>query len=521
MIASASTLGMACHCLIRLDDPFEEAHTVPRMSVRQTRRRRGLTLLLCAWLVEACGGHARSSVTHAEPTPEPESDAGPSPVASRLLPWQLTSPGMPPLVLGIYDSEQQVHCEFMADEVGDLRCLPLVPDELPDHGQFADPSCQTPLFDSAILAHAPTTKPVSIPLSSGVPCGKARHLVGHLTSLPAGSARYARDQQGNCVSSPSDLGGLAIGLTDITPPSVWQAGIETAGAFVTPRLRVTEVQTADGARFPSALADERWAEPCTLVSAPSEQVGCWPSGALRADSLFSDAQCQSQIWRSDGCLPAPFGDDGSSFFSLLPYSGPVFRSGLVCFARAAETDPGAAYFSRGSQLAGDVLGLVQWQLAGTGRFQHRVLVDDQARPVALGDGIWQALYPSLRIEDRQSAVPCQVFWTDRGVRCLPDSVYVNTLSMQVEFADAECSDPAYLCPSGDCDGGAFMPGFQVEHGHLRAEPLRRAQAIGNRYWARTDGICAPGTLAALSFFRAQGELSWDAYPELEEINGEP
>ena len=66
-----------------------------------------------------------------------------------------------------------------------------------------------------------------------------------------------------------------------------------------------------------------------------------------------------------------------------------------------------------------------------------------------------------------------------------------------------------------------MPGFQVEHGHLRALPLRRAKAIGNHYWARTDGICAPGTLAALSFFRAQGELSWDAYPALDEINGEP
>jgi hypothetical protein len=307
------------------------------------------------------------------------------------------------------------------------------------------------------------------------------------------------------------------------PLDTWQAGIETAGALLTPRLRLSEVETAEGARFPSALVDERRAEPCALTAFGSDQVACWPSGALRGGLLYGDAQCQSQqLWRADGCVAAPFGADGSSLFSLLPYTGPVFEGGgRGCFARDAHTDIGALYFSRGEQLAGDVLATAHWEVRGSGRFRHRVLEDDQGRTVAVGENIWQGLFASLRIEDRERSEECQVFWTGSGVRCLPDTVYVNTVSTRFEFADAECTEPAYLCPRDSCDGIAFMPGFHSERGHLRAEPLRRAQDIGNRYWARIEGVCAPGSIAGLSFFRADGDVSWDAYPALSEVNGQP
>lgn len=106
----------------------------PVMEDRRARARRlaRATLFAALFALGGCG--------HTQQAGEgPQPDDGPA--TPRLLPWQLQAAGSSPLEVGMFDSLRGVHCRFLHDTEGELRCLPLAPPSLEPGDDFADAGC--------------------------------------------------------------------------------------------------------------------------------------------------------------------------------------------------------------------------------------------------------------------------------------------------------------------------------------------------------------------------------------------
>ena len=130
-----------------------------------------------------------------------------------------------------------------------------------------------------------------------------------------------------------------------------------------------------------------------------------------------------------------------------------------------------------------------------------------------------------RYYDSQLDVGCRPIWTpDAGVRCVPENTLIDPYPNFMMYADAECTDPAYLCTepeAADCDYPDLVLLGYDENGEYRALSRRAAVNLSGKVtYSRITGSCEPNQPTDTPLFLSAGvELPWDEYPQLIEPNG--
>lgn len=120
----------------------------------------------------------------------------------RLLAWQLEAEGTAPLVVGIYDQREQLHCQFFEDSEGQLRCLPVAALGVEVRPWHVDAGCTLPVYGvSPGLVERFEGRPLTVPVAAS-DCEPERFYVATLSTLaddlalrlqPSASCRLATD----------------------------------------------------------------------------------------------------------------------------------------------------------------------------------------------------------------------------------------------------------------------------------------------------------------------------------------
>jgi hypothetical protein len=485
----------------------------------------------------------------------------------RLVPWQIEAEGAPPLVMGIYDSQQKALCRFLADENGRTRCLPWVTAPLGATRFSVDRWGELPLIETTLFADAACKKPIyrtdgtnidpikgrrmALPLARTA-CGVKRYAVGKLVDPPS-SSRYGGTP---CAPLPDAPGPEAddqyAGLVDLTigdveSPSGCVEGTEVDGPILYGRLRIRQFVTAEGARFDSRLVDERWMRTCRLAVVFGEGVYCQPP-TLFGDGLSGPAghegdQCSGKlVWSRGACDDPVFVTDESespSFFKV-PYflvgavwSGPVSSNpGHGCRPSLTKTTvdgPNVFVESGGAELdATAIMAPRPWPSVGTGRLLLNSLTDAAAGSVSLP--VWLLFRQIDSVLNRAPARfndgvfgPCNpARMPDGTTRCLPVTVFpdlAGNLFTLNYFADPQCKKPAYFGnPSGplahltDTDG----------NGQLTVTSFEATEEVVTKIYSLQQGkdcVEAAGQFPPNSLFSAgAADTSWKDYPVLTERN---
>jgi hypothetical protein len=458
--------------------------------------------------------------------------------APRLVPWQVQAEGSPPLVVGIYDAREKVHCRFLHDEAGQLRCLPWGLAPLTKTKMFSDPTCMQHVYQSdSTQGKIFPGRPVALPLPR-LQCEPQRYAVGTLRVLPADATLYAGTPCAPidaAVAAPTG-GILDVGVEQTLPPDRWATGAEVDGPLVAGRIQIRQVATTDGTRFGDHLVDETFGKWCGLrpygPDLSGEGPSCWPE-FLIGGTDFEGADCTGtvRVWQSEACAdPAGIATSGRRFALGPLWTGPVSFSAHGCNVVSDGTPDGPyAFYELGAPLADMTIAGAEWWSTGSGRFVMRGLRGAAGDTVLLDNEIappngW--IVP--RYFDTIANVDCDPRWTPEGlVRCVPKNAIVGPGNggLGDVFADAACQKSAFACPgfTGKPCGGAPVISTAVDaNGETRAVSLNAAVDLTTVYRIMPDLSCVPedGTmLAPYTFFTVGGPLPWDAYPAFTEING--
>jgi hypothetical protein len=477
-----------------------------------------VTVALVVICLAGCGGNRLV----ASAPGEPPVDATTSP---RIVPWHVGAAGAP-LVLGAYDTQQRAHCRFVPDERGQIRCLPWPVGPLEDAGWFADATCgKRVVWADAKQAKALVGRPVAVPLPASGSCAPTRHAVATLREISQEAPRYAGTPCAPLDGVRGPDARTALAVETVVPPERWATGREVDGAVVGGRVRLRQIETADGARFDDHLVDERWGKTCALETGWGP-VACWPPTLSDSTMEFTDDQCMSApVSGGAWCEPPAFiGHNPANLHALgARWDGPVFERGKGCFAVAAAVSEAGAdravggYYQLGPSLGADAVAVVEWRLEGAGRFRRRGLSADGGAFLPLAEALTQSTGVAP-FHDIVTEADCSPVWTVEGdVRCVPASALVDPYT-EATFTDPGCSKPAYFCFASPCAGMPVVVMATDEHGERRAVSLRTAEVVSAVYTNRT-GTCAPEDFDAKNMFSLGAERSWDELPALDETNG--
>lgn len=482
----------------------------------------GITLL-----VASCG----KTATPDKPETTPPDGTDPEPQV-RLVPWQLEAPGATPLTVGIFDQKRGEHCSFVADRTGTPRCLPLPATEVELQIHYADAACTQPIYyaPNAKSAQALLDRNVAVPLPAEG-C-ETRYAVGTLKEISATQRFYPRDS--SCVALPpavQEQGSHYFVLEREADPEGWVSAQEVDGELLGERVRVRRFATQDQGDFDARLIDERWNKPCTLTDGTDALICAVP--ILRNHSLyFTDAECRGDyLWPAATC-PEPayigdFGLKGDKFTLGELWQGPIFSQAKVCEPADTSYEGQKGYWQRGEPLGEDAVAIVSWANAGSARLQLMGLRADDGTPQVVSDTLFGGSSfgkssHTARFHDSQLQVGCRPVWTpDAGVRCVPTTTLIDPYTFLM-FADADCTDPAYLCTvPEDCPYTDLIQMAYDDNGEYRALSRRAAVSLsGQPIYMLTGGKCTRNEPTETPLYlRAGDELPWDEYPQLVERNG--
>jgi hypothetical protein len=468
----------------------------------------------------ACGGPAPLGRS---PTP---SGASPTPSGPRILPWQLETDGAPPFVVGSYDAREKVHCRFVHDEKGVLRCLPPVPAALSESTAFTDATCQTRIY-AAAPADVPglVARPVTVPLLRNA-CEPKRHAVATLAPLPAGSGHF-----GGTPCAPVDIpldtrGKVELVIERAEPSDGWATGTEVDGPLLSNGVRVRQVESAEGARFDDHLVIEALGKPCRIDFDANGAYFCMPT--LPDFAAHEGTDCMGPLaWRAPACSPPAFIVRSEGTFEVgAQWTGPISNPGHGCgpVVWPDTTDGPYAYYEQGAPVDPFVPPAVSFDRAGTGRLLlHGVRRDDDG--AVLDDEITPPYWVRApRYFDTGANRECDPVWTPDGrVRCIPTTIVdqADAPPYTLVYADRKCTQPAGTCPTGEsCDGAIIVSATGFASGQLHGVALHRAAGLSAGYFLGTNGCQFVTSEGQQSFYYTVGsEEPWDAYPELVERNG--
>jgi hypothetical protein len=182
-----------------------------------------------------CSGHAPTSAT-GSPDGGLHEDGAP-----RIVPWQLEAPGTPPLVVGAFDTKEGVHCRFLPDQNGQLRCLPSSQEPVAYSDRFADSACQQPVYQTtSARARVLAGRPTAVPLPR-VGCEPRRYAVAMLEprqddgtplfqQTPCAPLAPGAPHDPNVALQSSDEVDLVVVAT--VPPDRWATGTEVDGPLI-------------------------------------------------------------------------------------------------------------------------------------------------------------------------------------------------------------------------------------------------------------------------------------------------
>lgn len=464
-----------------------------------------------------------------------EAGKGPTPndvaTTPRLLAWQLQASGTAPLEVGIFDSLRGVHCRFLLDSEGELRCLPLAPPALEVAPDFADAGCTERVYRALHLDDVASVVGRSVALPLPQSNCEARYVVGNLREFAAAEPHFA-GIPGSCrqfTPIEREAGWHDFVVAQVTSPAAWVSGREVAGPLIDGRLRLRQFAAAGEASFAARLVDEQRDRSCSLDEV-REQLVCVAPALSASSSYFVDAECRGAgLWRADACSEAVYigrPDDLHGLGEAWP--GAIFSQGKVCESlRDSEYAKGDSFFQQGEAVAVDALPAAEWTSDGRERLKLRGLKADDGSFLALSDELFdsssQRRYPSElhqpRFEDAQIGAGCAPVWTrDAGVRCVPETTVVDPYTLYT-YADAACTEPVYWCTSSTCPEELVRMAYD-ENGEYRAISRNRTVAVADVVYNRSADACVPGSATGgPPFFKAGDALPWDDFPELAELNG--
>ncbi len=452
---------------------------------------------------------------------------------SHLLPWQVEAEGTDPLVMGIYDSEAQVHCRFLTDQAGQLRCLPWSLASFTETTSFSDAACTKRIYltDNTV---GPTWvgRPTALPLPRTA-CSARRYSVGTLGVLPADAPHYGGTPCAAIQPAPAPgFGQAEMTVVETQATDRWQKGTRVDGPLIGGRMRVKQVQMADGTRFLDDFADEHWNKPCHLV-ASGDDVVC-QTAAVTSITGNEGTQCTGlPVWRAHACDDPSFLGSAilSPFAAVGPvWSGPVSHGGQGCTLLPASStiDGPDVFYTTGAPLPDAVMDPKSWQATGTGRLRLRGLTDGDGKVVTFPSLLlWSELDTAVvtgahaRYFDAVANTTCNPVRTPEGVlRCLPTSVVSVQSANAYGFADDKCTVPAFFCPSyaASCPGVVVAQVTLASNGELQASSLNTARALTTSYTSPA-GTCIPVTFTSPGRYALDTAQAWTQYPAFAESNG--
>jgi hypothetical protein len=494
------------------------------MEVRRAWLRAGVVGIALA--TSGCGKTAtpdNPKTTTPDPTaPEPE---------ERLVPWQLEANGTAPLAIGIFDRKRGEHCSFVLDRDGTLRCLPLPATNLELQLNYADAACTQPIYYAPYAKNAQVLleRDVAVPLPSQG-C-ETRYAVGTLKEIPPTQRFYRSDTGCVAIGPPArEEGSHDFVLEREADPQGWVSAKEVDGPLLGERVRLRRFTTDSQGDFDAQLVDERWDRPCTLLDG-SDALLCNVATFRNHSSYYVDSKCEGDnLWPAATCPePAYIGDlglSGDKYALGGLWDGPVFSQGKVCEPADVSYEGQKGFWQRGEPLQ-DAVAVVSWTNDGSDRLRLMGLRADDGSLQVVSDALFgsSSLGRSLhtpRYYDSQLEVGCRPIWTpDAGVRCVPSTTLVDPYRYLM-FADADCTDPAYLCTTPeDCPYTDLVTMAYDDNGEYRAVSRRAAVSLsGEPIYSLSGANCTRNEPTATPLYlRAGAELPWDEYPQLIEQNG--
>lgn len=436
----------------------------------------------------------------------------------RLKHWQLETDGTSPLMLGITDPEHNVHCVFLHDSEGTLRCLPQPVDLAESRdadGKPLHPDCPTPVFImERPAAEALAGKLISraLPRPTCEPQRYATHVVKLASDLGNTPECFA-------PNNPDD-GWLELTITPALPDDTWQSGTEIDGpALVGGRLRIKQFESADGARFFSRIVDEGLGGgTCSLT--PYTLTPCLPPHTK--PWYFSDEHCQQPLGRAPTCETPVYAETLTMKLALgKEYVGSVWNQphgGCYAWSSLPDTPP-ARFFELGEALPPEFFGELHWQFSGQGRVEQNGLLGEDGA-IHFVDAAFKERPP---YRDGRTNKECYPTIAPDGVRyCLPEDIPdINAYPANPDakllgpYVDAACTTLAYAC-FGDCTTAKMS--------EARSGVARSATAVYALHELPTayhfDGAnCTEVPPDGVTrYFEIESERPWTDWPALREAN---
>jgi hypothetical protein len=463
----------------------------------------------------------------------PEDDGA----SARLAPWQLETDGAPPLVMGIFDRQEQVHCRFLPDQTGQLRCLPWGLATINATTAFSDAACTKPVFlaDTTNVANV-LGRPTALPLPR-VACGQLRYAVGAPRVLSPATAPVFGGKP--CAPLPAlapVFGFEPVTVDSLESPTRWATGTAIEGTAIATRMRVHEVETDDGQRlaqrFVDSFVDEHWQKPCHLVP-DGQNVSCRPESVSGTPPYIEGAQCAGKpLWTARACADPAYIDVGAGALAIGPaWTGAVSRGGMGCRAVGdpSTVDGPDVFFEGGLTLADDAkMPSVPWQTSGTGRLRLRALTDDAGGFVPFPETLRVNPQddaglngPAAHYFDAVAQTTCNPLrMPDGTLRCVPTTIFASTSNgLVIGFADATCTTTASACPVvGEPCPGLVVATIEPEaNGELLMKSLHATRPVTTLF-ERSGTQCMPSTPSVPLFALAAEQTTWDSFPSFTERN---
>lgn len=488
------------------DGPIDSG--LPR-SPRQSRRLAGLLLVAAA----GCGQPVE---VHRAPPGVSNSELDLFRSGSRLHAQVVLADGAPPLLLGFYDTELEVECDFRRVSDGSWRCLPRSTGML--HGMtYEDADCEASIW-LANDCDGPQFQRTGLPIVSDECRSFQPYEVVDFVPLAPDDPSYERLSDGTCVLQPaSERDDRPRYSSRRMPPSRFVGGEESMEAGAT-RLSRRVLRADDGTLVTLGLSDTRVERPCGLWETESGDWVCVSNDAATYVTGYGtqhdDPDCAGPALASHCADETP---RATAAYSRARYCGMWFSGARsVGPERASDTqfqnwdectqvdppDTSIRLYEPGAPIADDTFATAELLRFGTGRLQLLVTAEAD-RPLAyhapsLGGALVTG--PLASYFDTRRGEQCSPADTAAGIRCVP--TYAARLSSTL-YADASCSGLTLATAgAGDCDGPLPVVATRYgqgadrcEHSRLgRLEEMRRvveAYDGGDVYELLPGSDCAP------------------------------
>jgi hypothetical protein len=253
-----------------------------------------------------------------------------------------------------YDTELAIECEFVRDDAGELRCLPLTVDGV-DVG-FTEPACRQGVIRADACTAAPALVRTVVPGAAACDDGP-RHLVwrrGAPRVMTASVYRYTPGF-GSCTSVGGPPGGSYYDVdvidSDDFVAAQWVDEPGPGGLIV--RALVAD----DGSYERARLVDPTTGQTCSPSPQPSDdgvQWGCTIDRRAVAGAAFATAACSEPLVTvdDDGTCGVPtvaVDADGGWWELGERHLGEVFvETDDGCMPREAPERELSAFFARGA-----------------------------------------------------------------------------------------------------------------------------------------------------------------------------